>query len=302
MQETRYAVVDGEKIPVLLSDENEALLAAKAAGRAIVGLWREDTQGAADTLIADVEDADEEFLGRIARRHLGLPWAICETERLKIREIAEGDYEEIVENHVDADLDTVEKVAGYTKHHYEVFEFGFWAVEEKKSGNLTGVVGSGSRRMTASGMWIIMSCPWMMRISLMTRWSWATIFSRNTGKKDTRKRHAGRRSNTLRKSLELSSLSSGSGRKTSCQRRSRKAWDSCGRNKGLLRKKVINSARFLLSNGVSIMYIKHCIQTTQIQFDDTRVTSLKVRLKPACRRSFKFVPGNAKHSDGRTRV
>ena len=25
MQETRYAVVDGEKIPVLLSDENEAL-------------------------------------------------------------------------------------------------------------------------------------------------------------------------------------------------------------------------------------------------------------------------------------
>ena len=145
MQETRYAVVDGEEIPVLLSDENEALLAAKAAGRAIVGLWREDTQGdewcAADTLIADVEDADEEFLGRIARRHLGLPWAICETERLKIREIAEGDYEEIVENHVDADLDTVEKVAGYTKHHYEVFEFGFWAVEEKKSGNLTGVVG-----------------------------------------------------------------------------------------------------------------------------------------------------------------
>ena len=145
MQETRYAVVDGEKIPVLLSDENEALLAAKAAGRAIVGLWREDTQGdewcAADTLIADVEDADEEFLGRIARRHLGLPWAICETERLKIREIAEGDYEEIVENHVDAGLDTVEKVAGYTKHHYEVFEFGFWAVEEKKSGNLTGVVG-----------------------------------------------------------------------------------------------------------------------------------------------------------------
>lgn len=29
MQETRYAVVDGEKIPVLLSDENEALLGGK---------------------------------------------------------------------------------------------------------------------------------------------------------------------------------------------------------------------------------------------------------------------------------
>ena len=253
MQETRYAVVDGEKIPVLLSDENEALLAAKAAGRAIVGLWREDTQGnewcAADTLIADVEDADEEFLGRIARRHLGLPWAICETERLKIREIAEGDYEEIVENHVDADLDTVEKVAGYTKHHYEVFEFGFWAVEEKKSGNLTGVVG--------------------FRIP------------QDDGIGDV---------DYYVLSLDDENILDD------------KAWDSCGRNKGLLRKKVINSARFLLSNGVSIMYIKHCIQTTQIQFDDTKVTSLKVRLKPVCRRSFKFVPGNAKHSDGRTRV
>lgn len=145
MQETRYAIVDGKKIPVLISDENEALLAAKAAGRAIVGLWREDAAGdewcAADTLIADAEDADGEFLERIARRHLGLPWTICETERLIIREIAERDYEEIVRNHVDDGLDTVEKVAGYTKRHYEVFEFGFWAVEEKKSGKLAGVVG-----------------------------------------------------------------------------------------------------------------------------------------------------------------
>ena len=42
MQEIRYAMVDGEKVPVLISDENEALQAAKAARRAIVGLWRED--------------------------------------------------------------------------------------------------------------------------------------------------------------------------------------------------------------------------------------------------------------------
>ena len=83
-------------------------------------------------MITDVEDADEEFLERIARRHLGLPWTICETERLILREIAERDYEEIVKNHVDDGLDTAEKIAGYTKRHYEVFEFGFWAVEEKE--------------------------------------------------------------------------------------------------------------------------------------------------------------------------
>ena len=144
MQEIRYAMVDGEKVPVLISDENEALQAAKVARRAVVGLWREDgkeNEWCADTLITDVEDADEEFLERIARRHMGLPWTICETERLILREIAERDYEEIVKNHVDDGLDPAEKIAGYTKHHYEVFEFGFWAVEEKKSGNLAGVVG-----------------------------------------------------------------------------------------------------------------------------------------------------------------
>ena len=72
MQEIRYAMVDGEKVPVLISDENEALQAAKAARRAVVGLWREDgkeNEWCADTLITDVEDADEEFLERIARRH-----------------------------------------------------------------------------------------------------------------------------------------------------------------------------------------------------------------------------------------
>ena len=41
MREIRYAAVNGKEIPVLISDENEALLAARAAGGAIVGLWRD---------------------------------------------------------------------------------------------------------------------------------------------------------------------------------------------------------------------------------------------------------------------
>ena len=68
MQEIRYAMVDGEQVPVLISDENEALQAANVARRAVVGLWREDgkeNEWCADTLITGVEDADEEFLERI---------------------------------------------------------------------------------------------------------------------------------------------------------------------------------------------------------------------------------------------
>ena len=92
----REVTIAGQTYPVILSDENEALQAAKAAGRAIVGLWRENEENSrptihlAFTLITDPEDADETFLERVVRRHLALPWLIAETDRLIIREFFPG--------------------------------------------------------------------------------------------------------------------------------------------------------------------------------------------------------------------
>ena len=87
MREIRYAAVNGKEIPVLISDENEALLAARAAGGAIVGLWSGEGRGtAAPYAVEALSDVTEEFLERAARRHLGLPWRICETRRLLVRD------------------------------------------------------------------------------------------------------------------------------------------------------------------------------------------------------------------------
>ena len=101
MQETKIAVVNGREVPVLISDEKEALLAAKAAGRAIIGLWRPgqemDEISAARYVVEDPQDATEEYLERVARRHLGLPWKICETERLVIREMFADDFDAVAE-------------------------------------------------------------------------------------------------------------------------------------------------------------------------------------------------------------
>ena len=95
MQEWKIAYVNNREVPVLISDEKEALLAAKAAGRAIVGLWRPeqamDEISAAKYVVENVDDATEEYLERVARRHLGWPWRICETERLVIREMFADD-------------------------------------------------------------------------------------------------------------------------------------------------------------------------------------------------------------------
>ena len=71
MKEIRYAAVNGKQIPVLISDDNEALLAAGAAGGAIVGLWDGQGKGtAAPYAVEALSDITEELLERVARRHL----------------------------------------------------------------------------------------------------------------------------------------------------------------------------------------------------------------------------------------
>ena len=145
MQEWKIAVVNGREVPVLISDEKEALLAAKAAGRAIVGLWRPGQEmeeiAAARYVVENIEDATEEYLERVARRTLGFPWHICETERLLIREMFADDFDEVWSNHIGRGFGSIEELELYTKNQYTFYEFGFWALVEKKTGELVGMAG-----------------------------------------------------------------------------------------------------------------------------------------------------------------
>ncbi|MBQ7796360.1 MAG: GNAT family N-acetyltransferase [Lachnospiraceae bacterium] len=145
MQEIRTVTVNRREIPVLISDEKEALLAAKTAGRAIVGLWRPGQEmeeiSAARYVVENLADVTEEFLDRVARRHLGLPWHICETERLVIREMFADDFDEVWTNQIGLGLNSVEELQAYTKNQYVFYEFGIWALVEKESGELVGVAG-----------------------------------------------------------------------------------------------------------------------------------------------------------------
>lgn len=145
MQEWKIGYVDQREIPVLISDEKEALLAAKAAGRAIIGLWRPDQAmdeiAAARYVVEDAADATPEYLERVARRHLGLPWNICETERLLLREMCACDFAEVWENQIGLGFGSLEELKAYTENQYSFYEFGFWALVEKSSGKLAGVAG-----------------------------------------------------------------------------------------------------------------------------------------------------------------
>ncbi len=139
------AYVNGREVPVLISDEKEALLAAKAAGRAIVGLWRPgqdmDKTSAAKYVVEHLEDVTDEYLERVVRRHLGLPWRICETERLVIRELFADDFDEIWDHEIGNESGSVEELESVIKQQYAFHEFGLWGVFEKTDGELVGVAG-----------------------------------------------------------------------------------------------------------------------------------------------------------------
>ena len=86
--------VEGRLHRVVISDEKEALLAAKAAGKASVSLW--SREGAGETFLTrhaveSLDDATGEYLEKVVRRELGLPWEIAETRRLRIREFQAED-------------------------------------------------------------------------------------------------------------------------------------------------------------------------------------------------------------------
>ena len=93
-------VLDGRSHPVVISDEPEALLAAKAAGRAIIGVEVNGNKWnitCAHYIIPDFMSASRELAELVLRRHLGLPWTIGTTGRLLIREFVKEDAGRIPE-------------------------------------------------------------------------------------------------------------------------------------------------------------------------------------------------------------
>ena len=171
--------VEKKAYPVVVSDEREALLAAKAAGRVFVGLIYMDGENEAQAVnrqtcesektvditgsegtSAELWDAEylaapdaicPEYLERIVRRHIGLPWIIAETDRLLIREFTSDDIAQMPEEpdawytEEECAADPVfydkDKLEAYLKSQYRFYEYGIWAVVGKADGVIAGKAG-----------------------------------------------------------------------------------------------------------------------------------------------------------------
>ena len=162
MKKVYDVTVDGTLCSVTVSDENEALQAAYAAGGAILGIWREeaaaerlpevsgagarvqDTSGfdACLYLVTSEADVTPDLLERTARRRLDRPWRIAGTEHLLIREFASEDPLE-PESEYDGDgvFSNWEKREAYRRSQYRFAECGLWALVEKETGEIVGKAG-----------------------------------------------------------------------------------------------------------------------------------------------------------------
>ena len=108
MKQERTLSIEGKEYTLLISDEPQALLEAKASGRAVLGCLdtgngegaSRDFQGIPYVVPLNGICDRRTFLELILRRYLGLPWLIDETERLYIREFVKEDAENIPEEEI----------------------------------------------------------------------------------------------------------------------------------------------------------------------------------------------------------
>lgn len=133
-------LIDGNLYGITVSDEREALLTAKAVGRAFVAVGDEMFSGiGVEYAVESFEAVDEEYLERVLRRHLGLPWHIIESDRLLIRELTPEDYK-FVSKEEDA-FSNEEQYLAYLNSQYRFYEYGLWGIERREDGILVGTAG-----------------------------------------------------------------------------------------------------------------------------------------------------------------
>ncbi len=179
--------IDGTEYPLVLSDEPQTLLTAKAAGRVVVGLGDCPSADADLSACGDPSaDADpsvccdsgkdtpadgnlpdgytkasskkwlpadyvaaglpvgEVWLEGVARRELGIPWKIAETDRLMIREFSVEDCHLIPDDDGDSPDEAIlkdpKRLQAYIEEQYAFFDCGMWALVSKNDGNIIGML------------------------------------------------------------------------------------------------------------------------------------------------------------------
>lgn len=145
--------VDQVLCRVIISDEGQALQAAKAAGRAVIAVEgrKGEDLSAAVYAAPSWKDVNEELACLVARRHLGLPWSIGRGKRLQVRELVSEDRLQIPEreklNPSEELFRSREGLEAYIRNQYRFYEYGIWALVKIEDQCLIGLAGVSQPRL-----------------------------------------------------------------------------------------------------------------------------------------------------------
>lgn len=141
---------------LILEDSGNGCRAAKAAGIVCAAYFNPDSGkqdlSPADVVIEGYEEIDGAFLEKVYCHGRHLPALVCETERLRIREMTEQDIPKMMEITSQGTPDTAEGMAksleeeleafpSYRKYMYEMCDMGYWVLEDKETGTIVGRAG-----------------------------------------------------------------------------------------------------------------------------------------------------------------
>lgn len=170
----------GEESLVVTDDQN-VLFEAAARGCARLACETPDSRErlrGASYVIQGLKEVDLVFLERVYQRHLGIPWRICETERLSVRESVPEDFGALYEISRHPGMnDFLGEMTGepeeerarflsYIRNRYPFYEYGLWTLVETGTGRIIGRAGLEDReyggRMVRELGYLI-GVPWQNR-------------------------------------------------------------------------------------------------------------------------------------------
>lgn len=163
-------LTDNGKLAAGLANKKLPVLGILHAGN------KEASFGKVRFLVEGAEDIAADYLERVYRRYVGLPWEILETKRCILRETTEEDldafyriYEDpSVTEYMENLFEDREKerayIAQYRKNMYGFYGFGIWTVLLKETGEIIGRAGLDMRAgFEEPELGFLIGVPWQGR-------------------------------------------------------------------------------------------------------------------------------------------
>lgn len=152
----------GKDKPCLWMTDNAIRAASlKMAKEPVVAILHEDNRNKDFSGVAyaceDPGELDADYLEKVYRRCVGLPWDIAETDRCIVRETTEADVEEFfkiygnpaITRYTEGLYPTMEQEKQYVRDYiekvYGFYGYGVWTVLKKDTGEIIGRIGFSCR-------------------------------------------------------------------------------------------------------------------------------------------------------------